>query len=115
MQGRDHLNSARLRGMQATAKDKQPFDPYGILQLEKGATAAEVKRAYRKLSLKYHPDKNPDPAAAQFFAESVTKAYKALSDPIAKKNYEEHGHPDGRQVQPALPCSTEERAARSAA
>mmetsp|Transcript_12528 Transcript_12528/g.37597 ORF Transcript_12528/g.37597 Transcript_12528/m.37597 type:complete len:727 (-) Transcript_12528:1258-3438(-) len=82
---------------QATAKDKQPFDPYGILMLEKGASSADIKRAYRKLSLKYHPDKNPDPAAAQYFAESITKAYKALSDPDAKKNWEEHGHPDGRQ------------------
>lgn len=82
---------------QAVAKEKRPFDPFAILQLEPGATAKDVKRAYRQLSLRYHPDKNPDPAANKYFAEFITKAYKALSDPIGKKNYEEHGHPDGHQ------------------
>lgn len=50
-----------------------------LLQLERGATEKEVKKAYRQLSLIYHPDKNPDPAAATYFAESITKAYKALT------------------------------------
>ena len=43
------------------------------------ATKQEVSSAYRKMALKYHPDRNPDPEAAQFFAESITKAYKALT------------------------------------
>ena len=84
--------------VQVSAKDAQPFDPHKILELEPGATSAQVKRAYRQLSLRFHPDKNPDPEAAKYFAEFITKAYKALSDPIARKNYEEHGHPDGPQV-----------------
>ena len=49
------------------------------MQIDRGATEKEVKKAYRQLSLIFHPDKNPDPAAATYFAESITKAYKALT------------------------------------
>lgn len=83
--------------VQVSTKDTAPFDPYNILELEKGASDKDVKRAYRQLSLRFHPDKNPDPEASKYFAEYITKAYKALSDPVARKNYEEHGHPDGPQ------------------
>lgn len=58
------------------------MDPYGglaVVQIDRGATDKEVKKAYRQLSLIYHPDKNPDPAAAKYFAESITKAYQALT------------------------------------
>lgn len=96
-----------LSSLQMSATESKPFDPYGILEIQPGASDRDVKRAYRKLSLLFHPDKNPDPAAAKYFAESITKAYKALSDPVARKNYEQHGHPDGPQVGaaslPALP------------
>ena len=49
------------------------------VQISSSATQQEVKKAYRQLSLIYHPDKNPDPAAGRYFAEYITKAYKALT------------------------------------
>ena len=47
----------------------------------------------------YHPDKNPDPKATEYFAEYITKAYQALTDETARANYEKYGHPDGQQAQ----------------
>jgi len=81
-----------------TAKDLKPFDPFEILEIEPGATDKEIKKAYRTLSLKFHPDKNPDPKATQYFAEYITKAYQALTDEVSRKNYEKYGHPDGPQA-----------------
>lgn len=74
------------------------FDPFDILEVASGATQPEIKKAYRKLSLIYHPDKNPDdPLAASRFIQ-ITKAYSALTDEAAKANYEKYGNPDGPQT-----------------
>lgn len=54
------------------------FDPYKILGVETGATEAQIKSAYRKLSLKFHPDKNPAPEAAALFTD-ISKAYDTLT------------------------------------
>ncbi|KAI4349001.1 hypothetical protein L6164_009660 [Bauhinia variegata] len=75
----------------------QVFDPFTILGLEAGASDSEIKKAYRRLSIQYHPDKNPDPEAHQYFVEFISKAYQALTDPVSRENYEKYGHPDGRQ------------------
>ncbi|KAK9789757.1 hypothetical protein WJX73_001047 [Symbiochloris irregularis] len=88
---------ALLWYVQLAAQDLTPFDPFAILQVSPGAEKSEISRAYRKLSVQFHPDKNPDPAAHKYFAEFITKAYKALTDPVARKNYEQYGHPDGPQ------------------
>lgn len=78
-------------------QEVQPFEPFLILGLESGATDAEIKKAYRRLSIQYHPDKNPDPEANKYFVEFISKAYQALTDPVARENYAKYGHPDGRQ------------------
>ena len=80
-----------------SVEEPEVFDPYAVLNVPVGADAATVKRAYRTLSLQYHPDKNPDPEATKFFTESITPAYKALTDEVARANYEKYGHPDGKQ------------------
>jgi len=76
-------------------KEIKKFDPFEILDVDGSADAPAIKKAYRKLSLIYHPDKNPDdPLAASRFIQ-ITKAYNALTDETAKKNYEKYGNPDG--------------------
>ncbi|KAF5207945.1 Translocation protein sec63-like protein [Thalictrum thalictroides] len=79
------------------SREEQPFEPYCILGLERGASDSEIKKTYRRLSIQYHPDKNPDPEANKYFVEFIAKAYQALIDPISRENFEKYGHPDGRQ------------------
>lgn len=83
--------------IQQTQKDATPFDPFQILGIQSGASSTEIRKAYFELSKIYHPDKNPDPKAHRYFAEKISKAYQALTDPVSKENYEKHGHPDGPQ------------------
>lgn len=68
------------------------FDPYEILGLETSATSAEIKRAYRKLSLLLHPDKETGDEKAFM---KLSKAYQALTDEESRKNWEKYGNPDG--------------------
>jgi len=74
------------------------FDPFALLQVDREATAVEIKKAYRKLSLVYHPDKNPDdPLAASKFIQ-ISKAFTSLTDTAARDNYDNYGNPDGPQT-----------------
>ena len=73
------------------------FDPYEILSIDRSATTKDIKQAYRKKSLKYHPDKNPDNPTAQATFMLIAKAYEALTDETAKSNWEKYGNPDGKQ------------------
>ena len=73
------------------------FDPFEILNISAGASDKEIKRAYRKMSLLLHPDKNPNDAVAESKFMLVAKAYESLTDEAAKANFEKYGNPDGRQ------------------
>ena len=67
-------------------------DYYDVLEVDKGASTGEIKRAYRKLAIKHHPDKNPDdPSAAEKFREA-TEAYEVLKDSQKKAQYDQFGH-----------------------
>ena len=67
-------------------------DYYEVLGLSKGASSDEIKKAYRKLAVKYHPDKNPDDKASEEKFKEIGEAYEALSDPEKKSAYDQFGH-----------------------
>ncbi|KAF3907453.1 hypothetical protein ABW21_db0208389 [Orbilia brochopaga] len=78
------------------------WDPYTILGISMSASERAIKSHYRKLSIKFHPDKvklqgNETMEAANERWVDITKAYKALTDEEIRRNYQEYGHPDGKQ------------------
>ncbi len=67
-------------------------DYYEILGLSKGASAEEIKKAYRKVALKYHPDRNPGDKEAEDKFKEAAEAYEVLRDPEKRQRYDQFGH-----------------------
>ena len=67
-------------------------DYYEVLGVSKSADAAELKKAYRKLAVQFHPDRNPDDKTAEDKFKEAAEAYEVLSDPDKKAKYDRYGH-----------------------
>ena len=69
-------------------------DYYQVLGVDKKASADEIKKAYRKLALKWHPDKNPNNKAAEEKFKKISEAYAVLSDDKKRGEYDQFGSAD---------------------
>lgn len=67
-------------------------DYYEILGLQKGATEEQIKKAYRKMAFKYHPDKNQGDKKAEDKFKLINESYEVLSDPDKRRKYDKYGH-----------------------
>ncbi|NNF01990.1 MAG: molecular chaperone DnaJ [Bacteroidia bacterium] len=67
-------------------------DYYEVLDIDRGADADTIKKAYRKMALKYHPDKNPDDKEAEENFKEAAEAYEVLSNPDKRSRYDQFGH-----------------------
>ncbi|KAH0470664.1 hypothetical protein IEQ34_000387 [Dendrobium chrysotoxum] len=77
------------------SRGAKTLDPYKVLEVEKSATQRDIQKAFHKLSLKYHPDKNKNKGAQEKFAE-INNAYEILSDEDKRKNYDLYGDAQGK-------------------
>ena len=67
-------------------------DYYKLLELQKNATESDIKKAYRRLAMKFHPDRNPDDPEAEHKFKDAKEAYEVLTDPQKRAAYDQFGH-----------------------
>ncbi|MEA2646886.1 MAG: molecular chaperone DnaJ [Chloroflexota bacterium] len=71
-------------------------DYYDLLEVERGASQEEIKKSFRKLAMRYHPDRNPGDDAAEAHFKELNEAYEVLSDPGKRSQYDTYGRVAGR-------------------
>ena len=71
--------------------DTSTRDYYDVLGVTRTAAPSEIKKAYRKMAMKYHPDRNPDDTEAEAMFKEAAEAYEALSDPDKRARYDRFG------------------------
>jgi len=81
-------------------------DYYEVLGVSKEAGEKDIKSAYRKLAMKYHPDKSDEPDAEDRFKE-ISEAYAVLSDPDKRQQYDQFGHAESTVNTLKKTCSVE--------
>ena len=89
------LSSVYYQKIIETQNKVKIFDPYEILEISSTASPPEIKKAFKKLAVKYHPDKNLNNLQAKAKFILLTKAYESLTNEESKKNFELYGNPDG--------------------
>ncbi|MBD3333639.1 DnaJ domain-containing protein, partial [candidate division GN15 bacterium] len=67
-------------------------DYYEVLEVERTASEDQIKTAYRKLAMKYHPDRNPGDSSAEEKFKEATEAYEVLKDSQKRQMYDQYGH-----------------------
>ena len=67
-------------------------DYYDVLGIARSANEADIKKAYRKLAIQFHPDKNPDDSSAEEKFKEAAEAYEVLSDNQKRQRYDQFGH-----------------------
>jgi molecular chaperone DnaJ len=82
-------------------------DYYEVLGVARNASEDELKKAYRRLAMKHHPDRNPDDAGAEATFKEAKEAYEMLSDASKRRAYDAHGHAAfaALSLPPAAPIS----------
>ena len=93
------LTTLLLLSVSFVAEFAHAKDYYSILGVARGAPESQIKRAYRKLALKYHPDKNPGDDKAKSKFEELSNAYEVLTDEEKRQIYDRHGEEGLKQHQ----------------